>query len=91
MTTKNHGYSYRTKIVKRVIISLLLVFVLGLMNAHAQSRLTPISGAIYYGKGDLTDYEVEINSLLLPSYYRSLSTMQFCDRLSQLLRIQRLL
>lgn len=70
MTTKNHGYSYRAKIVKRVIISLLLVFVLGLMNAHAQSRLTPISGAIYYGKGDLTDYEVEINSLLLPSYYR---------------------
>ena len=64
------GYYDRTKIIKRIIISLLLVFVWGLMNAHAQSRLSPISGAVYYGKGELTDYEVEINSLLLPSYYR---------------------
>lgn len=51
-------------------IVLLFVFVCSLMNAHAQTRLSPISGSIYYGQGELTDYELELNKLLLPSYYR---------------------
>lgn len=48
---------------------LLLVFVCGLMSAHAQTRLTPISGAIFWGKGILTDYDTELNRLLLPSSF----------------------
>lgn len=49
---------------------LLLVFVCGLMGAQAQSRLTPISGAIYLGKGHLTNYDTELNSIFLSSHYK---------------------
>lgn len=59
-----------TKTISKTAISLLLVFVWGLTGAHAQSRLTPISGAVYWGKGMLNNYDTEINRLLLPSSYR---------------------
>lgn len=53
----------------KIKTSLLLVFVWGLMSAHAQTRLTPISGAIFWGKGILTNYDTELNRLLLPSSF----------------------
>lgn len=59
-----------SNLFNRTALSLLFVFVWGLMGIHAQSRLTPISGAIYWGKGDLTDYETELNSVFLPYNYR---------------------
>lgn len=54
----------------KIKTSLLFIFVWGLMSAHAQTRLTPISGAVFWGKGILTDYDTELNSLLLPSPYK---------------------
>ncbi|MBP5410119.1 MAG: hypothetical protein J6Y46_08175 [Prevotella sp.] len=54
----------------KIKTSLLLIFILGLMSAHAQTRLTPISGAIFWGNGILTDYDTELNSLFLPSSFK---------------------
>jgi hypothetical protein len=51
-------------------VIVLFVLIFGFMSAHAQTRLTPISGAVFYGKGILTDYDTELNSLLLPSSFR---------------------
>lgn len=59
-----------SKAISKTAISLLLVFAWGLMSAHAQSRLTPISGAMYWDKDILNDYAVEINNQLLTTSYR---------------------
>lgn len=59
-----------TKTISKTAISFLLVFAWGLTNAHAQSRLTPISGAIYWDKDIFNDYVTEINHVLLKSSYR---------------------
>lgn len=61
---------FGSNLFNRTVLLLLFVFGWGLTDAHAQSRLTPISGAIYWGKGDLTDYETELNSVFLPYNYR---------------------
>jgi len=45
-----------------------MMFIFSITDGNAQSRLTPISGAIYWGK-NITEYEIELNRLLLPAYY----------------------
>ena len=52
-----------------VISLLILVCLCGATNAYAQSRLTPIKGAIFYGNNMLNDYDLQINNLLLPHHY----------------------
>lgn len=61
---------HRTRRNWRIVTSFLFVFILNLTYVHAQSRLTPIDGTIFYGEGVHTDYLERLKSLLLPRYYK---------------------